>query len=266
MAAGVDSTLTRQPLGVCVGITPFNFPLMVPLWMFPLAIACGNTFVLKPSDRVPRSSVRAAELLYEAGLPAGVLNVVTGDPIAIGGALMGSPVVRKLSFTGSTEVGRILMARDSGDSATLLVRGVYHAVPPTPYTRTFVVDYSQGYKSSQVGGVGWGDDSDKIVSCKNMVYDAGGIGMGGEYHDASGGIQSGPLVPDVYSGKMGLQVFRLSDNGSTRTCEWSMDGMNFLTIFSEANTNYLTPTRLIAMLTPGASSGQPSLLNFISYR
>ncbi len=69
----------RQPLGVCLGITPFNFPAMVPLWMFPLAIACGNTFVLKPSERVPSASLRLAELALDAGLPPGVLNVVQGN-------------------------------------------------------------------------------------------------------------------------------------------------------------------------------------------
>ena len=76
VAAGVDSWSTRQPLGVCAGITPFNFPAMVPMWMFPIAIACGNTFVLKPSERDPSCGLRLAELMTEAGLPDGVLNVV----------------------------------------------------------------------------------------------------------------------------------------------------------------------------------------------
>ncbi len=76
---GIDSYSLRQPLGVCVGITPFNFPAMVPLWMFPSAIACGNTFVLKPSERDPSCGLRLAELAHEAGLPPGVLNVINGD-------------------------------------------------------------------------------------------------------------------------------------------------------------------------------------------
>ena len=79
----VDTHSIRQPVGVCAGITPFNFPVMVPLWMFPMAIACGNTFVLKPSEKVPSASIRMAELLQEAGLPDGVLNVVHGDKAAV---------------------------------------------------------------------------------------------------------------------------------------------------------------------------------------
>ena len=79
IANDIDAWTMRQPLGVCVGITPFNFPAMVPMWMFPMAIACGNTFVLKPSERDPSASVLLAELLSQAGLPAGVFNVVHGD-------------------------------------------------------------------------------------------------------------------------------------------------------------------------------------------
>src|ERR1043166_7915797 len=97
VGTSVDSWSTRYPVGVCVGITPFNFPMMVPLWMFPLAIACGNTFVLKPSDKVPRTSVREAELLYEAGLPAGVMNVVHGGKEAVD-ALLNDRRVKAVSF------------------------------------------------------------------------------------------------------------------------------------------------------------------------
>src|SRR6266403_2077463 len=79
LAAGVDCETNRHPLGVCVGITPFNFPSMVPLWMFPVAIACGNTFVLKPSEKVPLSALKLGELLMEAGLPEGIFNIVHGD-------------------------------------------------------------------------------------------------------------------------------------------------------------------------------------------
>ena len=83
VGSGVDCWSLRQPLGVCAGITPFNFPAMVPLWMFPVAIACGNTFVLKPSEKDPSCGLRLAELLAEAGLPAGVFNVVNGDREAV---------------------------------------------------------------------------------------------------------------------------------------------------------------------------------------
>ena len=102
---GVDAYSIRQPVGVCAGITPFNFPAMVPMWMFPVAIACGNTFVLKPSERVPSTSLRLAELFKEAGLPDGVFNVVHGDREAVD-ALLVHPDVRAISFVGSTPVAR----------------------------------------------------------------------------------------------------------------------------------------------------------------
>ena len=102
---GIDSTVDRVPLGVCVGITPFNFPVMVPLWMWPMAIACGNTFVLKPSEKVPLSAVREVELAHEAGLPKGVLNLVTGGPSVVD-YLITHDDVRAVSFVGSTKVAR----------------------------------------------------------------------------------------------------------------------------------------------------------------
>jgi malonate-semialdehyde dehydrogenase (acetylating) / methylmalonate-semialdehyde dehydrogenase len=100
---GIDSWSLRQPVGVCAGITPFNFPSMVPMWMFPLAIACGNTFVLKPSEKDPSCPMRIAELLCEAGLPNGVFNVVNGDREAVD-TLLTDPDVAAISFVGSTPV------------------------------------------------------------------------------------------------------------------------------------------------------------------
>lgn len=101
----VDAETSRHPVGVCAGITPFNFPVMVPLWMLPIAITCGNTFVLKPSERVPLSAVRLGELLQEAGLPDGVLNIVHGDHECVN-ALLEHPRVAAISFVGSTRVAR----------------------------------------------------------------------------------------------------------------------------------------------------------------
>jgi len=105
----VDSYSMRQPLGVVAGITPFNFPAMVPMWMFPLAIVCGNTFVLKPSERVPSASIRLAELLKEAGLPDGVFNVIHGDKMAVD-ALLTHPKVKAVSFVGSTPIAKYIHA------------------------------------------------------------------------------------------------------------------------------------------------------------
>jgi malonate-semialdehyde dehydrogenase (acetylating)/methylmalonate-semialdehyde dehydrogenase len=104
-STNVDVYSLRQPLGVVAGITPFNFPAMVPMWMFPIAIACGNTFVLKPSEKDPSAAVRVAELLGEAGLPEGVMNVVHGDKEAVD-RLLTHPDIKALSFVGSTPIAR----------------------------------------------------------------------------------------------------------------------------------------------------------------
>ncbi len=110
VSRGVDAYSLRQPLGVVAGITPFNFPVMVPMWMFPIAIATGNTFVLKPSERDPSASVRLAELFQEAGLPDGVLNVLQGDALAVN-ALLDHPDVAAASFVGSTPIARHVYSR-----------------------------------------------------------------------------------------------------------------------------------------------------------
>ncbi len=107
LARGVDCETMHQPLGVCVGITPFNFPAMVPMWMFPLAIACGNTFVLKPSEKVPLTVVMTVELLEKAGLPKGVLNLVHGGRECVD-ALLTHPKVKAISFVGSSPVAKYI--------------------------------------------------------------------------------------------------------------------------------------------------------------
>ncbi len=107
VARDVDSWSMRQPLGVVAGITPFNFPAMVPLWMYPIAIACGNTFVLKPSEKDPGAPLFCAQLLKEAGLPDGVLNIVNGDKEAVD-TLLADPRVQAISFVGSTAIGEYI--------------------------------------------------------------------------------------------------------------------------------------------------------------
>ena len=110
VAAGVDSFAIRQPVGVVAGVTPFNFPAMVPLWMYPVSIACGNAFVLKPSERDPSVPVRIARILSEAGLPHGVLNVVNGDKEAVD-AILDHPDIDAISFVGSTAIGEYIYTR-----------------------------------------------------------------------------------------------------------------------------------------------------------
>jgi malonate-semialdehyde dehydrogenase (acetylating)/methylmalonate-semialdehyde dehydrogenase len=129
VGSGVDCYTLRQPLGVCAGITPFNFPAMVPMWMFPIAIGCGNTFVLKPSERDPSTGTRLAELALAAGLPPGVLNVVNGDREAVD-ALLAHPRVAAVSFVGSTPVAEHVhrTASASGKRVQALGGAKNHAV------------------------------------------------------------------------------------------------------------------------------------------
>src|ERR1700727_817031 len=107
VAKGIDCRTIRQPIGVCAGITPFNFPAMVPLWMYPFAIAAGDTFVLKPSEKVPLTPARIIELLHDAGLPPGVLNLIQGDKVAVD-ALLHHPLVKAVSFVGSTPIAKYI--------------------------------------------------------------------------------------------------------------------------------------------------------------
>ena len=125
----IDSWSDFQPLGVVAGITPFNFPAMVPLWMYPLAIACGNCFILKPSERDPSSTLFIAQLLQEAGLPAGVLNVVNGDKAAVD-ALIEAPEVKAISFVGSTPIAEYIYteANKRGKRVQALGGAKNHAV------------------------------------------------------------------------------------------------------------------------------------------
>jgi malonate-semialdehyde dehydrogenase (acetylating)/methylmalonate-semialdehyde dehydrogenase len=132
VSKGIDCHSIRQPLGVCAGITPFNFPAMVPMWMFPFAIACGNSFILKPSEKVPMTPTRTAELLQDAGMPDGVYNVVHGDKVAVD-ALLDHPLVRAISFVGSTPVAKYVYQRSAANGKRVQALGGaknHHVVMP----------------------------------------------------------------------------------------------------------------------------------------
>ncbi|RMF72421.1 MAG: CoA-acylating methylmalonate-semialdehyde dehydrogenase [Planctomycetota bacterium] len=122
IASNVDCETVRHPLGVVAGITPFNFPAMVPLWMYPVAIVCGNTFVLKPSPRVPLTAVRIGELLVEAGVPKGVFNIVHGDKESVD-AILTHPLVRAVSFVGSTPVAKYIYQTGSANGKRVQAAG-----------------------------------------------------------------------------------------------------------------------------------------------
>jgi malonate-semialdehyde dehydrogenase (acetylating)/methylmalonate-semialdehyde dehydrogenase len=129
VASGVDTYTIRQPIGVCAGITPFNFPAMIPLWMFPMAVVCGNTFVLKPSEQDPITPMLLAELALEAGLPPGVLNIVHGGKRAVD-ALCTHPDIAAVSFVGSTAVGTHVytLASQHGKRVQCMMGAKNHAV------------------------------------------------------------------------------------------------------------------------------------------
>jgi malonate-semialdehyde dehydrogenase (acetylating) / methylmalonate-semialdehyde dehydrogenase len=122
VARGIDESMFRQPLGVVAAITPFNFPAMIPLWFLPYAIACGNTFVLKPSERVPLSMIRITELIEKTGLPKGVMNLVNGGKAAVD-ALLDHPAVQAISFVGSTPVARYIYSRASANGKRVQCQG-----------------------------------------------------------------------------------------------------------------------------------------------
>jgi len=129
VAGGIDTYFIRQPIGVCAGITPFNFPAMIPLWMFPMAIACGNTFVMKPSEQDPMTPMLLAELAMEAGVPPGVLNIVHGGKEAVD-ALCTHPEVKAVSFVGSCHVGEHVyhLASTHGKRAQCMMGAKNHAI------------------------------------------------------------------------------------------------------------------------------------------
>ena len=139
VAAGVDTYTLQQPIGVCAGITPFNFPAMIPLWMFPMAIATGNTFVLKPSEQDPMVTMRLVELALEAGIPAGVLNVIHGGVEAVN-LLCDHPDIKAVSFVGSTKVGTHVYNRatQNGKRAQCMMGAKNHAIvmPDAPREQT----------------------------------------------------------------------------------------------------------------------------------
>ncbi len=200
----------RQPLGVCVGITPFNFPAMVPMWMWPVAIACGNTFVLKPSERDPSASMLVAQWLADAGLPAGVFNVVHGDKVAVD-ALLSHPDVRAVSFVGSTPIARYVYetAAASGKRVQALGGAKNHMVvlPDAELDVAADAAVSAGYGSagercmaiSVVVAVG--EIADPLVDAIRARTEGLVIGPGSDPES-----EMGPLVTAVHRDKVAAYV------------------------------------------------------------
>ncbi|RHW25034.1 methylmalonate-semialdehyde dehydrogenase (CoA acylating) [Nocardioides immobilis] len=198
VSTGVDVFSFREPLGVVAGITPFNFPAMVPMWMFPVAIACGNTFVLKPSERDPSASVLLAELWAEAGLPEGVFNVVHGDKEAVD-AILDHPDVAAVSFVGSTPIARYIHQRatENGKRVQALGGAKNHAIVLPDADLDFASDHlvaaafgSAGERCMAISAaVAVGRTGDALVEAVNAKARAVVVGSG---RDAAS--EMGPVV------------------------------------------------------------------------
>jgi malonate-semialdehyde dehydrogenase (acetylating)/methylmalonate-semialdehyde dehydrogenase len=222
----VDSWSLRQPLGVCAGITPFNFPAMVPMWMFPVAIACGNTFILKPSEKDPSCSIRLAELLSEAGLPEGVFNVVNGDKEAVD-AIINNKNVSAVSFVGSTPIAKYIYENCAKNEKRVQALGgaKNHAVIMPDCDLEQAVNGLMGaaYGSAgercmaqsvavAVGGVG-----DKLVESLTKKVEALKIGSGMDKKS-----EMGPLITKEHLEKVKNYV----DIGSKEGAKLIVDGRN----------------------------------------
>jgi malonate-semialdehyde dehydrogenase (acetylating)/methylmalonate-semialdehyde dehydrogenase len=198
VGTGVDSWSVRQPVGVCVGITPFNFPAMVPLWMFPIALACGNTFVLKPSEKDPGCPLRLAELLTDAGLPPGVFNVLNGDKVAVD-TLLTDPHVAAVSFVGSTPVAEYVYKTASAHGKRVQALGGaknHMVIMPDADIRQAALALmgaafgSAGERCMAISvAVAVGDSGDRLVRELRTLIDKLEVGEG-----LRDGVDMGPLI------------------------------------------------------------------------
>ncbi len=223
-STGVDVFSFRQPLGVCAGITPFNFPIMVPMWMHPVAIACGNTFVLKPSERDPSVSTLVAELYAEAGLPEGVFTVVNGDKEAVD-ALLDSPGVAAVSFVGSTPIARYIHQRgtEAGKRVQALGGAKNHAVVLPDADIDFASDHlvaaafgSAGERCMAISaGVTVGGAADELMAAVEQKAREVKVGSGRE-----AGSEMGPVITAAARDR----IVGLIDTGEEQGATVRVDG------------------------------------------
>src|SRR5688572_6543346 len=227
VGTGVDTHSLREPLGVCAGITPFNFPAMVPLWMYPVAIACGNTFILKPSEKVPSTAMRLAELFKEAGLPDGVLNVVHGDKQAVD-AILAHADIRAVSFVGSTPIAKYIYetCAKHGKRVQALGGAKNHAVVLPDADLDFAADALIGAGYGSAGErcmaisaiVAVGDVGDALVEKLRERASKLKIGPG-----SSADMDMGPLVTQAHRDKVAGYV----DKGLAEGAKLVLDGRTF---------------------------------------
>jgi malonate-semialdehyde dehydrogenase (acetylating)/methylmalonate-semialdehyde dehydrogenase len=223
VSRGIDSKSIRQPLGVCAGITPFNFPAMVPMWMFPFAIACGNSFILKPSEKVPMTPARTAELLDEAGLPPGIYNLIHGGKESVD-ALMAHPLVRAVSFVGSSPVAKYVYEESAkhGKRVQALGGAKNHLVVTADADMEKSVE---GIMSSAFGAAGErclagsvlvpvGDAAGPLL--EKLVAAAKALNVGDSMKPGTG---MGPLVTGEHRNKVAGYIEKGVAEGATPLCD-----------------------------------------------
>lgn len=239
VASGVDTYSIWQPLGVCAGITPFNFPAMIPLWMFPMAIATGNTFILKPSEQDPMVTMRLVELAIEAGVPEGVLNVVHGGKATVD-AICDHPDIKAVSFVGSTNVGKHVYERasQSGKRAQCMMGAKNHGV--------ILPDANKEQTLNQLAGAAFGAAGQRCMALSVVVL----VGAAGEWIDdikakAEGLIVSagkhdkdlGPLISPAAKAR----VEHLIGTGVEEGASLILDGRG-ITVEGYEKGNFVGPT------------------------
>ncbi|HLU58502.1 MAG TPA: CoA-acylating methylmalonate-semialdehyde dehydrogenase [Pseudonocardia sp.] len=241
VSTGVDLFSFRNPLGVCAGITPFNFPAMVPMWMHPVAIACGNTFVLKPSERDPSASQLVAELWAEAGLPDGVFNVVHGDKEAVD-ALLDHPGVAAISFVGSTPIAQYIHQRASANRKRVQALGgaKNHAVVLPDAGLDYASDHlvaaafgSAGERCMAISAaVAVGSAADELVAAVSEKARAVKVGPGRDPES-----EMGPVVTAAAKER----IVGLIGSGAEQGAELAVDGRGY-TVPGYENGFFVGPT------------------------
>jgi malonate-semialdehyde dehydrogenase (acetylating) / methylmalonate-semialdehyde dehydrogenase len=250
VAGGVDTYTLLQPLGVCAGITPFNFPAMIPLWMFPMAIATGNTFVLKPSEQDPMVTMRLVELALQAGIPKGVLNVVHGGEAVVNG-ICDHPDIKAVSFVGSTRVGTHVYQRATlaGKRAQCMMGAKNHAV--------VMPDANKEQTLNNLAGAAFGAAGQRCMAAStavlvgdakswvpDIVAKARGLKL-------SAGTEAGTDVGPVISCSARDRITRLIDQGVSEGAKLELDGRN-AEVEGYSQGNFVGPT-IFSGVKPGMS-------------
>ncbi|MCO7611410.1 CoA-acylating methylmalonate-semialdehyde dehydrogenase [Pseudomonas chlororaphis] len=240
VAGGVDTYTLRQPIGVCAGITPFNFPAMIPLWMFPMAVACGNTFVLKPSEQDPLSTMLLVELAVEAGVPAGVLNVVHGGKDVVD-ALCTHKDIKAVSFVGSTAVGTHVydLAGKHGKRVQSMMGAKNHAV--------VLPDANREQTLNALVGAGFGAAGQRCMATSVVVL----VGAAKQWLPdlkalaqklkVNAGSEPGTDVGPVVSKRAKARILELIESGVKEGAKLELDGRDIQVPGYEQG-NFIGPT------------------------